>query len=197
MSQTTTPTLLVQAQTREPASNADELSAARGDVDSFIRLYRAHVRLIYRYVLARTGNAQDAEDVTAQVFERAWQSIRRYKPQGTFKSWLFAIAQHTLADHYRRRRTAAAPLHELSETLLDSSATPEDGALLSEEMRQVVHLISELPQEQQEILELRFLGDLSYAEIATVTGKGESAVKMMAYRALEDIRKRGRDVSKK
>ncbi len=167
--------------------------AAHGDADSFMRLYRLHVRAVYRYLLARLGHAQDAEDVTAQVFERAWTSLPRFRPTGTFKSWLFTIAQRTLVDHYRQHPAPTLPLDNVAEAMLDPLVGLEDSALASEQLRQVLHLIGRLTPEQQEVMRLRFFAELRYDEIARLTGKRESAVKMMAYRALEEIRRSYQD----
>ncbi len=189
------PTFRALSTTTEPALDTDEILATRGDADSFIRLYHTHVPGIYRYLLARLGNQQDAEDVTSQVFERMWKSMGRYRPKGTFRSWLFTIARRTLVDHYRRQATATASMQSSRDVLIDSSVDPEKGALLSDQVRQVFVLIACLHQDQQDIIALRFLGELRYDEIALIMGKSESAVKMMAYRALEEIRRRYPDVN--
>ncbi len=167
----------------------EEALALRGDADSFMRLYRLHVRTVYRYLLARLGRAQDAEDVTAQVFERAWTSLPRFRPSGTFKSWLYTIAHRALVDHYRRPAPPMVSLDDLSAVLTDPVAGPEDGAVTSAQLQQVLNLLERLTPEQREIVSLRFFAELRYEEIARVTGKRESAVKMMAYRALEEIRR--------
>ncbi len=189
MREQTARALLVHNQTMGLAIENDEALAVRGDADSFTRLYRVHVRVVYRYLLARLGNGQDAEDVTAQVFERAWTSLSRYAPSGSFKSWLFTIAQRALIDHYRHHPPRALSVDSLVEVLLDPAAGPEDGALASEQVRQVFQIITSLNDEQQEVIRLRFLAELRYDEIAQLTGKRLSAVKMSAYRALEEIRK--------
>src|SRR5437762_4442240 len=86
----------------EMSGESDEALAVRGDAESFIRLYHRHLPAVYRYLLARLGQQQDAEDVTALVFERAWTGLKRYRPCGSFRGWLFTIAGRALADHYRQ-----------------------------------------------------------------------------------------------
>ena len=76
----------------------------------FAGLYHRHVIPVYRYLHARLGNHQDAEDVTSAAFLRAWRSFGAYEPTEPFAPWLFTIVKRTLADHLRRRRaTESAP----------------------------------------------------------------------------------------
>jgi RNA polymerase sigma-70 factor, ECF subfamily len=177
-------------------ASSDEALAARGGTESFVLLYRAHVRAVYRYLYARLGNAQDAEDVTAQTFERVWSSLPRYKPDAPFRSWLFTIAQRALTDHYRRRKPHGTSIENAG--LLPDPAPPlEEGAFTADQVQRVLHLVAGLKPEQQQVLALRFGGELRYDEIARVLNKRESAVKMIAYRALEEIQRRLDDVQAK
>jgi RNA polymerase sigma factor (sigma-70 family) len=184
------PVAVAQVEVVGPDIDTDESLAVRGDVDSFVVLYRRHLRSVYGYLYARLGNRQEAEDVTTLVFERAWTALRRYRPSGSFKSWLFTIARRALADHYRQRKPRPVVVEEVEETLLDPAAGPEEAALASEQLRQVLEIIEGLGREQQEVIALRFMAELRYGEIARITGKREAAVKMIAYRALEEIRRR-------
>ena len=94
------------------------------------------------------------------VFERAWLSLKRYRPSGSFKSWLFTIAQRGLSDHYRRRKPLPVRVDAVADTLLDPAAGPEESALASEELRQVLDIIAGLSREQQEVIALRFMAEL-------------------------------------
>jgi len=182
----------VQGRMRQPVtipSQAEDALAAQGSIEGFIQLYHEHVHSVYRYALARLGNPQDAEDVTADVFKRAWSSLPHYRPEGAFKSWLFSIAHRAVADHYRKHGPPTVTLDALAE-IIDPAVQPEEGALTSEQLRQVFTALADLSQEQQEVITLRFLSDLRYEEIARIMRKRESAIKMMAYRALEQIRRR-------
>jgi len=174
--------------------SSDAALAARGDVEGFIRLYETHVRAVYNYLLARLGHRQDAEDVTALVFTEVWTSLPRYRPTGSFKGWLFTIAHRVLLRYVRRRPRPTVPVEPLAEVLLDPGLGPEDRALAADGLRQAAALLATLSREQQEVISLRFLAGLPYQEIAQIIGKRESAVKMIAYRALADLRRRYPDV---
>ncbi|HEU5329468.1 MAG: RNA polymerase sigma factor [Thermomicrobiales bacterium] len=174
----------------------DAVLAARGEVDAFIRLYREYLPAVYHYAYARLGNAQDAEDVTAQVFERAWGSIGRYRPTGSFRGWLFTIAHRAVADHYRQFRQAshqAFSVDTLADTLRDPAAGPEEQGLIAAEIQRLLAIVAALRPAQQQVIALRFLADLPYDEIARIVGKREATVKMIAYRALAEIGRRHDD----
>lgn len=182
----------------EPAASDQDASlAAGGDVEAFIRLYRAHLTPIYRYLYARLGRRGEAEDVTQQVFERAWSSVRSYKPVpgGSFRGWIFTIARRAAADHFRdmNRSRGHQTLEILADELVDPTLGPEEVATLADQVRSVLRIVSELPDEGREVITLRFIADLSYREIAAIMGKKEPAVKMAAYRALDVIRQRRRN----
>lgn len=176
----------------EPGALSDEALAAHGDAASFTLLYRRHLRPVYRYLYARLGNTQEAEDVTSLAFERAWAGLKSYRqtPTGTFRGWLLTIAHRALADRYRRKEAESVPIGDVEGDLRDPSLGPEEQAVASERVLEVFRVMDGLGREQQEVLALRFLGELSYKEVAIVVGKREAAVKMIAYRALEEIRRR-------
>ena len=171
----------------------DEILAARADTDSFVLLYRRHLKAVYSYAYSRLADRQEAEDVASLTFERAWQSLPAYRPTGSFKGWLFTIAHRTLADYYRQAQPSRVPI-ESATHVADSSVGPEEAALASEELRAALKLIQTLNREQQEVITLRFMGELRDSEIAQVMGKREAAVKMLAYRALQELRERYSDV---
>lgn len=180
------------AQEVEPAEATDEALAALGDAASFTLLYRRHLRPVYVYLYARLNNTHEAEDLTGATFERAWSSIKSYRPAhaGSFRGWLMAIAHHTLADRFRRKEARSVPIASVEREMHDPRRGPEELVVLSDEVRQVLQAMSSLSQEQQEVAGLRFLVGLPYKEIASILRKREGAVKMAAYRALEEIRHR-------
>jgi len=175
----------------EPAT--DELLARRGDAASFALLYERHLPPVYRYLAGRLRSPEEAEDLCSEVFRQAWTSRGGYRGRGSFRAWLFSIVRRTLADHYRRRPPPAPLEPALAARLLDESPGPEDQATRVERSGQARRLLAGLSPQQQEVLLLRFAGELSYADIAHVIGKREEAVKKIAYRALEALRARTTD----
>ena len=161
---------------------------AVNDPEAFTELYHRYLPGIYRYHLARTGHVQEAEDLTAQTFLTALESIRSFRGQGNFSSWLFGIASHKLVDHYRKSRTEL-PLEEV-EDLQSPIPLPEEAALQHLELARVVRVLRLISPERAEALVLCFFGGLSLAEAAQVVGKSEAAVKMLVHRGICDLQER-------
>lgn len=186
--------LTLGARAFEPRAHAqaapDELLAGRGDAASFAELYERYLPTVYRYVAARVSAREEAEDVTSDVFRQMWTSRHAYAGLGAFRAWLFSIVRRTLADHYRHRRPAAPLAPGVAEQVPDDTPTPEDHVIEGERVRYATLLLSQLREEQQEILCLRFVAELTYAEISIVIGKREDAVKKIAYRTLQFLRER-------
>ncbi|MCB0180374.1 MAG: sigma-70 family RNA polymerase sigma factor, partial [Anaerolineae bacterium] len=108
----------------ESASQEIELirQATSGDANAFAGLYDAYVDEVYRFILHRVGNKQTAEDLTSQVFLKAWDNLGRYTMRGLpFGAWLFRIARNTVIDHYRTYKDAL-PLEAEAMTKPDPKA---------------------------------------------------------------------------
>ncbi len=172
-------------------STPDDMELARRaaqDPQAFSELYHRYLAPVYRYHLARTGHVQEAEDLTAQTFLTALESIASFRGQGSFKAWLFGIASHKLADHYRHSREEL-PL-EHAEQLHSPIPLPEETAHNRLEMRRVAHVLRLISPERAEALVLCLFGGLSLAEAARTVGKSEAAVKMLVHRGLCDLQER-------
>ncbi|MBI2955344.1 MAG: sigma-70 family RNA polymerase sigma factor [Chloroflexi bacterium] len=166
------------------------VAAAQHRQTEFAALYDKYFLRVYRYVARRVGTQQDAEDVAAQVFIEALDGLSEYKHRNSFAAWLFTIARNKIADHYRRRK-AEVPLDSTGEPELESSSPlPEHLVIRNERLRFLASALRKLSVDKQEVLTLRFFAELKYSEIAHVVGKSEAAVKMMVYRALDDLRDR-------
>ncbi len=152
---------------------------ARQNPLAFARLYDRFSKPIYRYLYSRVSNQTDAEDLTAQTFLTALEKLPRYRERGHFKAWLFTIARNKALDHFRKKQP---------ELLLDGAeirAGQNDllaDVIQSEQIQQLSALIRSLDQKEQELLRLRYVADLSFAEMATVLGKRQDAVKKSLYR---------------
>jgi RNA polymerase sigma-70 factor, ECF subfamily len=170
------------------ATDTELARQAPSDPQAFTELYRRHLNAIYRYHLARTGHVQEAEDLTAQTFLTAFESIRGFRAQGSFSSWLFGIASHKLADHYRRSRDEM-PL-EMAEELHSPTPLPEEQAFQQLELARVAMVLQLISPERAEALVLCLFGGLSMAEAALAVGKSEAAVKMLVHRGLCDLQER-------
>lgn len=172
--------------------------AAQADPDAFDALYRRHVDQVYRYCHSHVSGHLDAEDLTAQTFLAALQSLSSYDGQGSFAAWLFSIARHKCADHHRW--SYANPREPLDGTygLEDQGAIDlERRALLSSVRDCVRRSLGALTQDRREALRLRFWGGLKHQEVASVMERSEDAVKMLVWRGVRDLRRRCLDAGDK
>lgn len=171
----------------------DVIDRARsGDTAAFGELYDANVDSVYRYLLYRVREPSDAEDLTSEVFTRAFANIHRYKWQGkSFLAWLYTIARNAVTDRRRRER----PTVELDNAygLAEEGPTAHDRAVRGEEVAALRGAVKHLTGEQQEVLVLRFVENLSSREVATILGKNEGAIRALQFRALGRLRKILRD----
>ncbi len=155
--------------------------AVRGDATAFGELYEQNLTKIYRYIYYKVGDATEAEDLTEQVFLKAWEAIGRYRQQGVpFVAWLFRLA-HNLVIDYRRTHHEATPLDETQE---DDRPSPEDVAAARLDVQTLQRAIMRLTPEQQQVIILRLVQGLSHSEVAAIMGKNEGAVRGLQHRAL-------------
>ena len=158
------------------------------DVDAFAKLYEMHVERIHAHIRARVGDGELADDLTAQVFLRAWQAIDRYRPVPgrPFIAWLFAIANNLIVDHYRRtRRELVGVKGDVRDSGMDD---PERCALTEDLRNEIRRALSRLKPEHQLIVSLRLVDGLDYAEISALTGKSPGALRVTLCRALAALR---------
>jgi RNA polymerase sigma-70 factor (ECF subfamily) len=161
------------------------VTVALEDPAAFGRLYDCYVQPIYRYVYSRVGSAHEAEDITSQTFMSAYESLARYRERGQFSAWLFRIARSKLNDHFRRNRREVG-LEAAGEILEKEDAL---GMLIrAEELSRIRSIIKNLNEEEQDLIRLRYVADLSFAEIADLLGKREDAVKKSVYRLLARLK---------
>lgn len=169
---------------------------ARTDPDAFTLLYRAYVRRIHTFAYRRTGSYEEAEEITAAVFERAWRALPGFAWRGGgFEPWLFRIAANELVSHHRRRalvhsERVATVLREMAEELRED---PELIALLEvdDDERRITWLreaLGTLPARYQEVITLRYLAGLAPKEAAAVMGCSTGTLAVVLHRALKALR---------
>lgn len=175
------------AQALDAQSWDDDALAERACQDPLVyaQLYDRYLKQVYRYFLLRLGQRQEAEDLTAQVFLAALEALPGYQRNGHFRAWLFGIARRKLADALRRRRPQVR-LDEVSD-LPDAEETPLIELVHSEDLKRLALVFASLEESDRELLSLRFSARLSFAEMARLLKRKESAVKMSVYRLLERL----------
>jgi RNA polymerase sigma-70 factor (ECF subfamily) len=167
----------------------DEALALKASWDrtAFAELYHRHANGVYRYILGRVSNIQDAQDLTSQTFLAALDGIMTFRAQGSFAAWLFGIAQRKVVDHLRRSRKTVSLDVALEIPSSDRSTDEIVGRKLN--LEQIGVALRSLPVDRAEALALRVFAGLSAREAGYVLGRSEAAVRMLAYRAVQDLRK--------
>jgi RNA polymerase sigma-70 factor (ECF subfamily) len=163
--------------------------AKERDEAALTQLYEENFDKIYRYIVLKTGDRTEAEDMTQQVFLKAFKSISGYKSKGSpFSSWLFRIAHNQVVDHWRKKsKRATVPLEE---TLVGSgNSNPGVEAERKMDMESLVAATRRLTNLQREVVSLRFAGGLSVVEVARSMGKSEGAIKALQHSAVVSLRK--------
>lgn len=162
-------------------------SAQSGNREAFARLYEANVERVYRYLLSRTGNSADAEDITSDVFIGAMKGLRSYKSTGVpLIAWLFRIARNESVNYMKKRaRRSETPMQDN----LTAADNPEGMALSQVAYGEVVEAMDDLTDLQREVLNLRFTAELSIAETAKAMDRSQEAVKFLQHSALRAMRR--------
>ena len=163
-------------------------AARAGDEGAIAELYNGYFPRVYRYMLARTRNVADAEDLAEEVFIRALDALERFEwRQVPFSAWLFRIAHNALVSHQRRNgaRGRTAPL---SPSLPVKTQGPEEAVEARLTLEEVMAASRNLPEAQRRVIALRFGAGLTVAETARALGKGEGNVKVIQHKAIVKLR---------
>jgi RNA polymerase sigma-70 factor, ECF subfamily len=184
-----------EAPTRPATDSREEIArlvelAQGGDRDALEELYLIHFDRIYGYLHLSVGNRHDAEDLTTQTFMKMLESIKKFRWRSApFSAWLFRIAHNLAMDHFRASRRLQ-PEEKVPEPVGEEEPSAEAAALQSLGRQSMLELIEDLSQDQKQVLTLKFVFNLKNAEVATVLGKTEGAIKSLQHRALVSLQKR-------
>jgi RNA polymerase sigma-70 factor, ECF subfamily len=169
-------------------SGLDDLArrVSDGDSEAFQTLYESHLDTIYRYVYYKVGNGQLAEDLTQHIFMKAWEAINRYQwRELPFQHWLLRLARNTVIDHYRSTKPANASLLDP----IGDGTDPEEELAQSEMIQTLQEAVRQLPDEQREVIVLRFIEQMPHADVALHLGKSAATVRVIQHRALQALRR--------
>jgi len=169
--------------------------AQQGNSSAFGDLYERHASAIFRFLYAHLDSQLDAEDLTCEVFLKAWQSLPNYQERGVpFLAFLFRIARNTLVDHYRQSsRTEVEMPDELDGWMPDANPGPAETISSQMEHQEILQILGRLRQDYQSVLILRFISDLSPEETAQVMNRSAGAIRVLQHRALGELRKQLKD----
>ncbi len=159
--------------------------AAKRDQYAFAKLYDLYVDKIYKYIYYKSGRTDEAEDLTAQVFMKAWEAIGNYKWEGyPFSTWLYRIAHNQMIDYYRTHRETF-PLD--TARARESGTDPFEHAERTFTSTQIRNALHHLTHDQQRVIVLRFLEGYSTSEVAAIMDKDPDAIRALQHRALRAL----------
>jgi len=162
--------------------------AKKGDQVAFTYLLDHYWNEVYGFMLKRTENETDAEDITIETFSKAFDKIATYNPEYQFNTWLIAIAKNVHIDLLRKRKSSL--FVEISDeddqqayNIADTSPSAEDELITEQNLSRLLQYIKELKPHYQEIIQLRYFQELSYQEISEHLNEPLSNVKIKLLRA--------------
>jgi RNA polymerase sigma-70 factor (ECF subfamily) len=173
-----------------PDENILVEKAIQGNVDAFGDLYMLYQQPIYRYIYFRLADEQDAEDLTEVVFIKAWEALPGYRQLGYhFKSWLYRIAHNIVVDFHRQTQRQKQNQTVLYENLVATTEPLLAEIEKNEDLKKLAWAISQLSEDSQQVIVLRFIEGLGHKEIAEIMDKSEGNCRMIQHRALVTLNK--------
>jgi RNA polymerase sigma-70 factor (ECF subfamily) len=145
---------------------------------TFHELYSRYAADVYRFAHWLTGNPDDAQDITSETFVRAWTAPEEPRME-TVKAYLFTIARNLHRKQWQRQSRMEA----LDEAMPEQAAQPDEAAVSRDEFRRTLEAVHALPEIDRTVLQLRAEQELSYEDIAAVTGLSVAAAKVRVFRA--------------
>jgi RNA polymerase sigma-70 factor (ECF subfamily) len=169
--------------------SSDAGKAAVNAIEAFTAFYEQYLPKVFKYISYRINDKFLAEDITSVVFEKALTKFSQYNAEkAAFSTWIFRIARNTLIDHYRvNSREHTVQLDEALDTP-ENDKSPEQAVIEDEECRMLKRSIAKLSPPEQEIVSLKFSGEMTNRQIAGMLGLSESNVGVILYRAVRKLR---------
>jgi RNA polymerase sigma-70 factor (ECF subfamily) len=173
----------------ERSDQALAAEVARGDAAALRTLYDRHEAHTFNFVLRMTRDRQMAQDVLQETFTRVWLMARTYDPgRGSFKGWLFTIAANLTRDELRRRRHGVPHVEVDAEAFASTADGPEIELVRREDARRVADAVGGLPPHFREVVILKIYHQLTFNEIAEITGAPVGTLKARLHRAVAALR---------
>lgn len=157
-----------------------------GDKRAYIHIINQYKNPLYATILRMTKNPQTAEDLLQEVFLKVYEQLEKFDQKGSFKSWLYRVAINHCLDYLRKKKIQT---EEIEEASVRSNDTPEVVLLQNEKCRELEKLVSLLPEDERNILLLRYANELSYVEISETLGISLADVRNKLHRAKKKLRK--------
>ena len=172
--------------------------AAQKDEQAFEQLMLLHQKAVYNICYRMAGNAEDALDLSQEVFLKLWRTLEQYQFDAAFSTWLYRMTQNACIDFLRRQKRQQHASLTVSDdeaagkelSVPDPAPLPEDWVIFNEKQEAIRTAMNALPPDFREILELRVVRNLPYEQIAQIMGLPVGTVKSRLARARLQLKKR-------
>ena len=161
-------------------------AAKQEDQHAFRQLLDLHWNELYGFMIKRTENENDAEDLCLQAFSKAFDKIETFNNEFTFSTWLTSIAKNLHVDMIRKEKTRlhqSTDVEEVGRDVIDETLGPEDQLIRSQNLNKLLQQVKSLKPIYRDVIQLRFFQELSHKEIAIQLGLSLSNVKVRLLRA--------------
>ena len=165
----------------------------RRDEKAFMKVYERYVDDIYRFIYFKVGNAEEANDITSDVFLKTWGHIknRKLEQTKTLKSFVYTVARNCVVDHYRkqpRKQRVDIDGEDSTVDIVDENQNVARQMEIDSDMNIIRDKMKELKEEYKEVIILRYINELSFAEIARITGRSKNSARVVCHRALKTLK---------
>ena len=162
--------------------------AKTGDQVAFTFLLDHYWNEVYGFMLKRTENETDSEDIAIETFSKAFDKIATYNPEFQFNTWLIAIAKNVHIDMLRKKKSTifveiTNEENQLAYYVADTTPSVEDALIIEQNLSRLLQFIKELKPHYQEVIQLRYFQEMSYQEISEQLNEPLSNVKIKLLRA--------------
>jgi RNA polymerase sigma-70 factor (ECF subfamily) len=172
---------------------ARRAAATADDYDqTFTSAYQTYYTKIFAFIYSRVRDVELARDLVSEVFEKAYMKGHEVRDKGAYGAWIFMIAKNLIAGHYRSAKRRMGHLESAKDELRFAEAppSPEQFAIRDERVGRLIHHLRTLPRRDQELLSLKFDGELTHTEIGQVMGLTPLNARVAIFRALRRLRAR-------
>jgi RNA polymerase sigma-70 factor (ECF subfamily) len=167
--------------------------AAEGDAEALGELVRRHQGVVFRYLLARTGDEDLAADLAQETFLKAFRSLDRFRGEAAFRTWLLAIARNEMLGGHRRTGRRGEESLDDRAALVDDRPGADEKVVQDDEVARVRRLMDRLPEKQRLSVWLRLYDGLSFREVAEATDSTEGAARVNYFHGIRKLREWAHD----